>query len=144
MSKTATLLLFFYALKEFFGQDQIDGRTKMQKIIYLTSRRNPIMDYHFKGYHYGPYSKELQNTLDRMTAFNLLEENIEYFGVGLKYFYQLTGEGIQKGREMWEKMGSPQIARLIKASKEGSTYNLLTLDELLPEAYEVAESEGIL
>lgn len=144
MSKTATLLLFLYALRKFFGQSQVDGRTKMQKIVYLTSRKNNVLPFKFKGYHYGPYSKELQNTLGRMTAFNLIEENISSFGPRIKYFYELTEEGFRKAREVWERLDPEFKDRIEKAAEEGSKYNDFTLDELLPQAYRIAESEGIL
>ena len=79
-----------------------------------------------------------------MVAFDLLEEKIEYMRVGLKYFYELTKEGREKGKELWAASSSEGTESIQQAARLASTYNARTLDELLPEAYAVAETEGIL
>lgn len=53
-------------------------RIEMQKIIYLINILAPlkslILDYfEFKVWHNGPYSKDIQNTLNNLVALNLVE-----------------------------------------------------------------------
>ena len=68
----AALLLF---LLDYYGE--ISGRTRIQKMMYLTNLIgwNAVKDYHF--YQYGPYSSWLKRALDLYVKRNLIEEKQE-------------------------------------------------------------------
>jgi len=143
-SKAKDLLLFLFSLSDHYQQPRIDGRTKMQKIVYLTSSKFDILQFPFIGYHYGPYSKELQNTLNRMVAFNLIREDYERKEVNEQYFYQLTFEGHENAKSTWGKIDQTEKKIICDSANFASELNKKTLQEILPEAYETARKQGIL
>jgi len=116
----------------------------MQKIIYLVSRIDDIFNFRFTGYHYGPYSKGLQKTLGRMSAFGLIREEEEEFDYSIRYSYALTNEGVKKAEELWKELDEEMKRRIDKLAKKGSELNSQRLEELLDKAYKKAEQEGIL
>jgi len=142
LSQSELLLLLFFRLRT-HNQYRIEGRTKTQKIIYLISRDYPPLDFGFVGYFYGPYSKELQNTLDRLVAFNLLTEDSEFVG-NVRYQNKLTEMGCQLADQIWSRLDRKTKTTFNRIVHEASEYNLLPLADILPQAYEIAEREGIL
>jgi uncharacterized protein YwgA len=143
-SKTEGLISFLYMMKENGHQDKIEGRTKIQKIVYLTNRKHDILDFEYIGYHYGPYSKELQNTLDRMVVFNIVKEEIKRMGTNKQYIYSLTDKGINYARDSLKNLRKGESEVFSRAVTEASGYNQTPLNELLPIAYDVAGKEGLL
>lgn len=143
-TQTGILLLFLFRLRERYGQLQVEGRTKMQKIIYLVSRNHTFFNLNFIGYHYGPYSKELQQILAKMSAFGLIREESEFVGFNIRYNYELTQEGITRARHIWETLDEEQRRMIDNAAEEGSRYNAQQLNELLIQAYRIAEGEDIM
>jgi uncharacterized protein YwgA len=138
------LLLFFFRLRERYRQPQINGRTKLQKIIYIVSREHPFLNFHYIGYHYGPYSKELQHTLNTLSTFNLILENQEFVGPNIQYTYSLTEAGLNAARQIWSQLDERTQNVIDRAAYQGSQLNQHTLQEILPRAYAVAEHEGLL
>lgn len=85
------LLLF---LISYFGK--ISGRTRIQKMLYLTDRIgwDVFKDYYF--YQYGPYSQQLKRTLDLLVERGLIEEKEEKTdGDRIIYQYEITEDGSQ-------------------------------------------------
>jgi len=55
--------------------------------------------FKFKSYYYGPYSRDLSDSLSLLEGTKLLDEKTEYLGRGfVRYNYKLT----EKGRELAE------------------------------------------
>jgi len=72
----------------------IKGRTRIQKMLYLTDKLgwNTISDYYF--YQYGPYSEKLKRELDLLVRHGLIEEKEEEKPNGnTLYEYGLTTNG---------------------------------------------------
>lgn len=89
-SKTGLLLLLLDHFKE------IKGRTRIQKMLYLTNQIgwNVIKDYHF--YQYGPYSDWLKRELDLLVQRGLIEETEENtFDDKTLYGYKITDDGLK-------------------------------------------------
>ena len=87
-TKTGLLLLLLDHFKE------IKGRTRIQKMLYLTNQIgwNAIKDYHF--YQYGPYSEWLKRELDLLVQQGLIEEKEENTSDGKTlYEYKITPDG---------------------------------------------------
>jgi len=77
---------------------RIDARIKVQKEAFLLAASN-IGDFdpaNFEYHHYGPYSREISDTLQFAVSSGLLSENRERgAGEGVRYSYALTDEGSQ-------------------------------------------------
>lgn len=85
------LLLFLLAYFK-----EIKGRTRIQKVLYLTDKIgwNAIRDYYF--YQYGPYSEGLKRELDLLVGHGLIDENEEELDNGnTLYEYKLTKNGLK-------------------------------------------------
>lgn len=84
--------LLLFVLDHF---NEIKGRTRIQKMLYLTNQIgwNAINDYHF--YQYGPYSEWLKRELDLLVQRGLIKENKEEDFIDEKtlYEYQITSDG---------------------------------------------------
>lgn len=90
LDKTKTGLLLL--LLEYFKK--IKGRTRIQKMLYLTNRIgwNAINDYYF--YQYGPYSEWVKRELDMLVQQGLIEENeVDIDGEKTLYEYKITSDG---------------------------------------------------
>lgn len=87
-TKTGLLLLLLDHFKE------VKGRTRIQKMLYLTNQIgwNAIKDYHF--YQYGPYSDWLKRELDMLVQRGLIEESQENTSdEKTLYGYKITQDG---------------------------------------------------
>ena len=72
----------------------IDGRKKLQKIVYLTNSAgwNVINDYRF--YHYGPYSEQLLSEVQNLERAELIEVEEAETPFGTPYYlHRITEEG---------------------------------------------------
>lgn len=90
-NKKYALLLF---LLNYLGE--INGRTRIQKMLYLTDQIgwNAVKDYHF--YQYGPYSQWLKRALDLLENKKLIEEKQEEIDEGkFLYKYKITEIGLK-------------------------------------------------
>lgn len=90
LDKTKTGLLLF--LLDYFKE--IKGRTRIQKMLYLTNRIgwNAIKDYYF--YQYGPYSDWLKRELDMLVQQGFIDENEEKIDdKKTLYEYKITPDG---------------------------------------------------
>lgn len=89
-TKTGLLLFLLDHFKE------IKGRTRIQKMLYLTNQIgwNVIKDYHF--YQYGPYSDWLKRELDLLVQRGLIEETEENTSDDKTlYGYKITDDGLK-------------------------------------------------
>lgn len=77
----------------------IQGRKRMQKVIYFLQQCGCPIEADFTLHHYGPYSREVANITDVMVAEGLL---VERGGGGEQYDYRLG----RHTREMIESVRS--------------------------------------
>jgi uncharacterized protein YwgA len=98
-SKTDILLLLLLLR---LYKKPIVGRTRFQKIVCVLKEKFGVpFDYKFRAYYYGPYSKELADSLSLLQGTNLLNETTDVFEVGVvRYNYELT----EKGKETADKI----------------------------------------
>lgn len=64
---------------------EVVGRIRLQKILYLLDQRGLNADAAFHYYHYGPYSRVLDDALDRAKAFHGIREDIRTRRDGASY-----------------------------------------------------------
>lgn len=126
------------------GQENIIGRTRIQKLAFLIEMEyqssqgismplNPG-SFNFEPYDYGPFSKELYDVLEDMDRQGLIEEDEQEYREGkTRYEYELT----EKGKDFVEDQLSTDAAVEIlrKASKYKSEYNKVPLPDLIKYVY---------
>lgn len=79
----------FALLSLFEKAKKIEGRKKLQKVIYLLKLNNIQFEMEFKYHHYGPYSAGLQSEINYLVMHDLLNES----NVGEMYSYEITNKG---------------------------------------------------
>lgn len=79
------------------GGRQVDGITRLQKLVFLAQKEELDEDggwYDFAPYKYGPYSEDLAHALELFEERGYVERKVETTRNGNeKYTYSLTDEG---------------------------------------------------
>ncbi|ATW87035.1 PadR family transcriptional regulator [Halohasta litchfieldiae] len=122
--------------------DQIEGRTRLQKLVFLMEQELEddstasldSSDYNFIPYDYGPFSKELYDDLDSLEDAGLINMEEEDMADGkVKYSYRLTEEG-----QSWVQyqLADKSAATAHSLAEDlASEYNGMLLSELIDEVY---------
>ncbi len=82
-------------LLTFLKYSDIIGRKRFQKLMYLAKFKfNIEVPFIFIKYFYGPFSREMQEVLDKLVSAGLIKETkiISEFGI-VEYRYSLTDKG---------------------------------------------------
>lgn len=123
-------------LLEAAEDDRIEGRTRFQKLVFLTQKRTGDDDlYNFFRYDYGPFSKKLLTELEVLADDGFIEIARETtLGGSTRYDYSLTDEG----RKVVEGMPEDdRISEIHEAAQEvTSEYSGTSLRALLQTIYE--------
>lgn len=75
--------------------DEVNGRKKMQKMIYILKKMNFPYVEKYELHMYGPYSEELTLRVEELCAMGFLAERMEDKGSYKQYCYRVTEEGSQ-------------------------------------------------
>lgn len=122
--------------------EPIEGRTRLQKLVFLMQKRleeageDPLQsdDYEFIPYDYGPFSKELYDDLDETMACNMVEGREEDLGEDkVKYDYEIQEDG-----EKWvsEQLSKEEAQRILEFAEEiRDEYGDVYLSDLIDEVY---------
>ncbi len=73
----------------------VDGRKKLQKLVYLIQHKGGPFQEVFQYHLYGPFSEQLANEIEEMKVFGLVRETQEPTSSGYKYRYSITKHGTQ-------------------------------------------------
>jgi|AntRauTorcE11898_2_1112593.scaffolds.fasta_scaffold00141_5 uncharacterized protein YwgA len=131
------------ALTYLDDEEPIEGRTRLQKMVFVVQQE--LMEsghlredqlYEFFAYDYGPFSKELAESVDQMIEDGLLDETeVVYDDEGnVKYIYEIEPDG----REVVERESSlDDIDTVVqKAHQIKQRFNdNLSLPEVIDEVY---------
>lgn len=79
----------------------LKSRKRIQKTIHLLQVAGCPIEAHYRLHYYGPYSADVAELLDEMTANGLLEEEAEAVGPRKEYSYRLP-ENVQRSLEQFE------------------------------------------
>lgn len=118
MEKTNERKLKRYVVLKLVNElDGVDGRTKFQKLIFIGQKELGLPEaFKFSGYYYGPYSKDLTETIEALIKIGLLNEEVKVKDEYIEYIYTITeeGKGALKGleREIREKLPKTVISHL--------------------------------
>lgn len=127
-------MLYLLALLNFAGG--IDGKTKLQKIMFLAKKENKVNHgYNFIKYLHGPFSQELSEDLRFLEQADLIKVESTAFGIDEKGFpivkseFQLS----EKGEEVIKK----NIKKLnnLKGLKKAAKLNKKNLNNILNYVY---------
>ncbi len=109
--------------------DTIQGRTKLQKVVYFVGTLTGVVDdLGYRAHYYGPYSGEVAGAVHELRGLGFLEQRVSSTGVidpkGFevsRYDYELTPAGKQIAEEkakkqhaMWERIKTA-VEKLKKA-----------------------------
>ena len=88
------------------NDDEIVGRTTLQKLIYFAKVKIPEIHLvqPYTAYFYGPFNREVAIGLEKMVALDFLEERrIRY--IHASYSYRVSEKGIPKITRLRKKFG---------------------------------------
>ena len=86
----------FYILEIMEKLSTIEGRKKLQKMVYLLESSENEIPFKYSYHHYGPYSAQLQEEVDFLVGQFFLQE-IRQNG---KYIYKITDRGREFKKEL--------------------------------------------
>ncbi len=121
-------------LLNFLKYGDISGRKRFQKLMYLGKYKfNIEAPFIFVKYYYGPYSREMQEVLDNLVNFNLIEEKKVKGNNCILYKYSLTRKGkISLNLFSISKNEDLKIKELVRNYKHSPT------EVIVREVYEYA------
>jgi len=108
------------------------GKTRLQKMVLIAQLDKEIaypFTFKYIRYHYGPYSFDLQDLLNRLQYFGLLEERKVISGGYVGSQFRLTKEGTTYLRDLEQRMPAKlktKIDFLWDSLKYYSTPTLIT------------------
>ena len=110
---------------------ELIGRTRLQKVAFLTQLARFSDDFRFEYHHYGPFSDDLARGIEIASAFGMIDEEEKRADWGGRY-------SIFKSREAPTPESDPRAAFVRKAAKV-SAIEL----ELAATAAFLAQQEGV-
>ena len=120
----------------------IEGRTRLQKMVFLMQQRfkergeSPLRSqpFEFIAYDYGPFSKDLYSELETLIERDEINDRKETTGGGsIKYTYSIKPQG----REIVEaQLSTPQGQEIVELAQEiKEEYNEMFLSDLIEKVY---------
>lgn len=134
--------LFPLALMYAGDGEPIEGRTRLQKLVFLMQKRleetgeDPLQtdDYEFIPYDYGPFSKELYDDIDETMVRGMVEGREEDLGEDkVKYDYEIQEDGEQWVKDQLSKEEAQRVLGLAEEIKD--EYGDIYLSDLIDEVY---------
>lgn len=117
---------------------EVRGRTRFQKLVFLTKQNLKEEDkdikIQFSKLFYGPFSRDLMESLNGLKKEGLIDEEVEEGSYGLVYIYKLTSNGTDLVKDSLQKrLIAKQAKKIIQdvADEFGHT----PLDELISFVY---------
>ena len=116
-------------LLDWAGDGGIQGRKRLQKVVYLLQRAGCPLNCRYTLHHFGPYSMDVADICDEMVAVKLVDEDVVPTGRVTQYEYRLPDSTRQllaktdrpKGMTRFEAEAKALIAEDIWSLELGST-----------------------
>jgi len=124
--------------------EPIRGKTRFVKLMHiineiLKSKDAELSVYSFYSHHYGPYSDEFVEDVERMIKEGLIGHRIDYipitdFGGYLENVYWISEEGKKRLAKLSDELNPPNwVLDIVQETK--SKYNKIPLSALIREVY---------
>jgi uncharacterized protein YwgA len=118
---------------------ELVGRIRLQKVVYLLDQLGFESGFSYSYYHYGPYSRDLENATLDATVFAGVKEKIEHrAGDGAAYSIFTLENGETVDATAFGKLGREKAQELVHKFKETGP----TILELAATSHWVAVREG--
>ncbi|MFD1020042.1 YwgA family protein [Thalassobacillus hwangdonensis] len=82
-------------MRFFSDSDEVVGRKKLQKMIYILKKCDVPFEEKYQFHFYGPYSEELTLRMEELCNLGFIDETKEEKKSYYQYRYRLTDEGKQ-------------------------------------------------
>ncbi|GAB3048102.1 YwgA family protein [Virgibacillus ainsalahensis] len=117
-------------LMEFFSiADEVTGRKKLQKMIYILQKCNTGFEEKYEFHFYGPYSEELTLRTEELCNLGFVKEVKENKGNYSQYRYTITEDGRQFLKQFSIEM--PDISGRVEEMKAKSSRFLELVSTLM-------------
>jgi uncharacterized protein YwgA len=127
-------ILLLYFISRFKGE--ISGRKRIQKQFYLLNKKyGQSIPFQYKLHYYGPFSRDLHETLITLVSSGLIKEKIINLSDKSIYQYQLTNEGKFMAKFCPEKLPD-SVKNKVNIMIDETKYE--TTDSIVKEVYEIA------
>jgi len=110
------------------GDDGMQGRKRLQKVVFFLQQAGCPLNCHFTLHHFGPYSRDVADTCDEMVAAGLILEHGGPSGGSMQYAYslapatrQLLGLTSDAQMQSFQTLGASLINENIWPLELGST-----------------------
>lgn len=118
---------------------EIVGRIRLQKILYLLDQLGLEADASFHYHHYGPYSRVLDDALDRAKAFQGVKEDVRARKDGASYsVFQRVVPATSTPKKIGE-LDTSEVHRLIALMKQKTS----TVLELAATIHWLVQAEKV-
>lgn len=123
---------------------RIDGRTAIQKLVYLSSRKLPNLDVgEYRHHYYGPFSRKVAAALAELAASSFMSESPlpgPYGG----YSYALTDNGKSFAEKAEKKHGDAfgTISKIVTECRTHCDLRVMPLSYAAKAHYIMALDEG--
>ncbi|MBX3176652.1 MAG: hypothetical protein KF886_04775 [Candidatus Hydrogenedentes bacterium] len=72
------------------GESGVQGRKRLQKVIYFLQQAGCNLNCAYTLHHFGPYSRDVADACDEMVAARLIDETTSSQDWGIQYSYKLA------------------------------------------------------
>ncbi len=121
--------------------DTVEGRTMMQKIVFIIKAKfDQFHDFAFSIHYYGPFSRDLTEELDTLRLQGLIEEVPKQLQDFVRYDIKLTDEGKRKISRTARSVSTRKLQEMTRVARILSSW---PLDRVIDEAYSLAEKKGL-
>lgn len=110
------------------GESGIQGRKRLQKVVYFLQQAGCPLGCAYTLHHFGPYSRDVADACDEMVAAGLIDETVSLQQCGPQYGYKLkpqTREFLDQANdqsmESYRPLGADLISQEIWPLELGST-----------------------
>lgn len=120
-------------------QQRIDGRTRLQKLVFLAQEETSTdlpEEYTFIPYDYGPFSANLLHEVDDLKKEGYITERKVDLSDGEKYVYELTSAGKRAVSDVRTEFDGDDTGTIKDAANfTKSMFNDLPISRLLEYVY---------
>jgi uncharacterized protein YwgA len=118
---------------------QLEGRKRMQKVVFLLQCAGCPFEAEYTLHHYGPYSSELAQLTDEMVQVGLLQENSATYSIGQQFTYQVNAPTVESLTRFEQtepgKAAKSQLADYEQLAKEFLALDVYVLEYAATIAY---------
>lgn len=99
--------------------DVLEGRVRIQKIMYLLRRSHPslLAGVNFYYHHYGPFSSEVASSVMGALSWQVLEQRIESFDEEMQRYEYRLGRGATSSASPLDPESRADVARVVEQVK---------------------------